>query len=308
MNPIRPLLIIAVISLTGCAATHTNNPADPFESFNRGVYQFNDSVDKVVTKPLAKGYNAVVPAFGKQLVSNFFSNLDDVIVTANDLLQFKFAQAVSDGSRFLINSTFGVVGLLDIASRLEKHNEDFGQTMGYWGVQSGPYLMLPILGPSSVRDGVGSLGDGQVSLISNTSHVRTRNQMYLTKGINRRAQLLTEETVLEDAMIDRYAFIRDAYLQRRQSLVYDGNPPQQSDDDEDTNFEYQPETPAPAAPAPEPAPAKPTSENTGDTNVAPVTASQPAPGLAVPVAINTSQNIQSNVYEAGVYKIWLAQH
>jgi len=311
MNFIRTLLILAAVSLTGCASTHAGNPADPFEPFNRTMYQFNDTLDKAIVKPTAKGYNAVMPETAKIMVSNFFSNLDDVIVTANDLLQFKFVQGFADGMRFLVNTTVGVGGLIDVASmNLEKHDEDFGQTLGYWGIQSGPYLMLPILGPSSIRDGIGSLGDGQVSLISNTSHVRTRNQMYLTKGINSRAKLLDQEKVMDGAIIDRYSFIRDAYTQRRQSQVYDGNPPQEKYDDEDTDFKYQPETPAPAAPAPEPVPAKPMSEN---TRVAPVTAastaqSQPAPELAAPAAIHTSQNTQPNVYEAGVYRIWLAQH
>ncbi len=307
MNLIRSLLLLAVVALTGCASTRANNPADPFESFNRGVYQFNDTVDKAVTKPLAKGYNAVVPEFGKQLVGNFFSNLDDLIITANDLLQFKFVQGFSDATRFLVNSTLGVGGLIDVASmRLEKHNEDFGQTLGYWGIPGGPFLMLPILGPSSIRDGLGSLGDGQVSLISNTSHVRTRNQMFLTKGISTRARLLEQEKVMEGAIIDRYSFIRDAYTQRRQSLVYDGKPPQEKEEDEDTNFQYQPQIPAPAEPSSKPAPVKPTRENSGDTGVAPVSAtpaaqSLPAPELAAP--INVSQNAQ-----ASVYKIWLAQH
>ena len=244
MKTIRIFLALAALALTGCASTQANNPADPLEPLNRGVYQFNDTLDKAITKPVAQGYNTVMPEMGKIMVANFFSNLDDVVVTANDLLQFKLAQAASDGSRFLFNSTFGVFGLFNVTTRLEKHNEDFGQTLGYWGVASGPYLIVPILGPSTVRDSIGDIGDSQVSLLARAPHVRTRNQLYLLKAVKRRAQLLTQESVLEGAMIDRYAFIRDAYLQRRQNLVYDGNPPQEDYDDLESDFEYQPDAPA----------------------------------------------------------------
>jgi len=243
MKPIRIFLALATLALTGCASTQANNPADPLEPLNRSVYQFNDTLDKAITKPVAQGYNKVMPEMGKIMVANFFSNLDDVVVTANDLLQFKLTQAASDGSRFLFNSTFGVFGLFDVASRLEKHNEDFGQTLGYWGVASGPYLVVPVLGPSTLRDSIGDIGDSQVSLLARTPHVRTRNQLYLLKAVKRRAQLLTQESVLEGAMIDRYAFIRDAYLQRRQNFVYDGNPPQENYNDEESDFEYQPAMP-----------------------------------------------------------------
>lgn len=233
MNFIRIFIALAAVALTGCASTRPLNPVDPFESFNRGVYTFNDTLDKAVLKPVAQGYNKVMPETGKSMVINFFSNLDDVIITANDLLQFKFVQAFSDGMRFVVNSTVGVAGLIDVASmNLEKHNEDFGQTLGYWGIKTGPYLVVPILGPSTIRDSLGDIGDSQASLISNTKHVRTRNQLYLAKGIKRRAQLLENESLLDGAVLDRYAFIRDAYLQRRESLVYDGNPPQDLSEDE----------------------------------------------------------------------------
>lgn len=227
-----PILIaLTVASLTGCA-THPQTQTDPFEPFNRSMYGFNNALDKAILKPVAQGYNKAVPDTGKTLVSNFFSNLDDVIVTANDLLQFKFKQAFSDGMRVLVNSTVGVGGLIDVASmNLDKHNEDFGQTLGYWGVGNGPYLVLPFLGSSTLRDGFGDLGDSQVSVISNTKNVPTRNVLYLTKGIKRRAQLLESESLLDGAVIDRYAFIRDAYLQRRENLVYDGNPPEELFDD-----------------------------------------------------------------------------
>jgi phospholipid-binding lipoprotein MlaA len=232
----RLVSLLLVVSLAGCASSGAhNNPKDPFESFNRGVYKINDAVDQSIVKPVAKGYNAVVPSTAKIMVSNFFSNLDDVIVTANDLLQLKFVQAVSDGGRVLINTTIGVFGLIDVAKATgyEKHNEDFGQTLGYWGVPSGPYLFLPLLGPSSIRDGSGLYVDGYTSVISNTQHVPTRNSAYAVKGVEIRAGLLDQEGVMEGSIIDRYSFIRDAYLAHRQNLVYDGDPPREKYDDEE---------------------------------------------------------------------------
>lgn len=235
MKSTSALLIVAGLILGGCAAAPAKNASDPFEPLNRSVYQFNDALDRTVAKPVAKGYDAVMPEPGKIMVSNFFSNLDDILVTLNDLLQFKLVQATSDFGRLLINSSVGVLGLVDVASQtgFEKHDEDFGQTLGYWGINSGPYLVLPVLGPSTVRDGIGFYVDTRPSQMRRVSHMRTRNQLYLTRAINRRAQLLEQEKVLDTAVIDRYEFIRDAYLQRRESLVYDGNPPRPSYDDAD---------------------------------------------------------------------------
>lgn len=238
MSPTRLLLLFASLLLTGCSSFGFSKYAqqkDPLESFNRGVYVFNDTLDKAVLKPVAQGYSAVTPTPVKNMVNNFFSNLDDVVVTFNDLLQFKFRQAASDGSRVLFNSTFGIFGLFNVTDRLEKHNEDFGQTLGYWGVPSGPYLMLPFFGPSSMRDGPGLYADSFVSVIGRTKNMSARNRDWLAEGVNTRAGLLEGEKVLDEAVIDRYSFIRDAYLQRRQSLVYDGNPPKQkfNDDDEE---------------------------------------------------------------------------
>jgi len=238
MPLLRISLLLASLLLTGCSSisglSKYAQQKDPFESFNRGVYAFNDSLDRAILKPVAQGYSKVTPGPVKTMVNNFFTNLDDVVVTANDLLQFKFNQALNDGARVLFNSTFGIFGLFNVTDRLEKHNEDFGQTLGYWGLPSGPYLMLPILGPSSFRDGTGRYMDSYASVISNTKHVPTRNTAWGVEGINTRAGLLEQEKVLDDAVIDRYSFIRDAYLMRRNSLVYDGNPPRQKfDDDED---------------------------------------------------------------------------
>lgn len=284
----RIFLTLMAITLAGCASPQVKNPADPLESFNRGVYQFNDTLDNAIAKPVAQGYNVVMPLPGKIMISNFFSNLDDVIITANDLLQFKFTQAASDGSRFLFNSTFGVFGLLDVASRLEKHNEDFGQTLGYWGINSGPYLVLPILGPSSVRDGIGLYADSRPSKLRRVDHIRTRNQLYFAKAINRRAQLLDQEKVLDTAALDPYEFIRDAYLLRRQSLVYDGDPPREKYHfDDDSDFEYQ-DVPIPHVPSSK-------NDHTPSEHLASVTQQQP---LAEP---------QAGEEHFSMYKVWVAQ-
>ena len=229
-------MLFTSLLLAGCSSINLSaytQQKDPFEKFNRGVFKFNDAVDGAVIKPVAQGYNKVVPGPLKTMVSNFFSNLDDVVVTANDILQFKFRQAVSDGARVAFNSTFGLLGLINVTDRLEKHNEDFGQTLGYWGVPSGPYLVLPILGPSTIRDGTGRYTDSYFSVISNTKDVPSRNSAWAMEGLDMRVGLLEEEKVLDEAVIDRYSFIRDAYLMRRQSLVYDGNPPRQKFDDDD---------------------------------------------------------------------------
>lgn len=230
------IMLFASLLLAGCGSINLSaytQEKDPFESFNRGVYKFNDTLDRAVVKPVAQGYNKIVPSPVKTMVSNFFSNLDDVVVAANDILQLKFRQAASDGARVVFNTTFGIFGLINITDRLEKHNEDFGQTLGYWGVPSGPYLVLPILGPSTIRDGTGVYTDSYFSVISNTKDVPTRNSAWALEGLDTRVGLLEQEKVLDDAVIDRYSFIRDAYLQHRQSLVYDGNPPRQKFDDDD---------------------------------------------------------------------------
>jgi phospholipid-binding lipoprotein MlaA len=233
MGKIRLPLLISITLLAGCSSAH--NPNDPLEPLNRGIYKFNDAIDKAVIKPVAQGYSTAMPSVGKVMVSNFFSNLDDVVVTANDLLQFKLKQGFSDGVRFFVNSTIGVLGLVDVASRggLKKHNEDFGQTMGKWGIGNGAYIVLPILGPSTIRDGIGLYADGYASPTYQIPHMRTRNQAYLTKGISTRAALLDQEKVMDEAIIDPYEFYRDSYLLYRKNLVYDGNPPRARYDDDE---------------------------------------------------------------------------
>ena len=228
---LRFLLLFASLLLSACASTSPNtNPKDPYEGFNRSIYSFNDSLDKAVFKPVAKGYKAVLPDLAQKMVHNFISNIDDVFVTGHDLLQFKFAKASSDFTRVWVNTIFGVFGLFNVAHNLEKHNEDFGQTLGYWGVSSGPYLVVPFFGPSSVRDGAGLIVDIYSGMI--IQNVPARNTLFGITQIDQRVKLLDSESLIEDTVMDPYSFIRDAYLMRRQSLVYDGDPPRIKYDDE----------------------------------------------------------------------------
>lgn len=224
--------------VSGCATT-ANNP-DPLEKMNRTIFAFNDGVDTVVVKPVAEAYQTVVPNQVNKGVTNFFSNLGDVAVIANDLLQFKFKQAASDSGRFFLNSTVGLLGFVDVASEfgLPKHEEDFGQTLGYWGINSGPYLVLPIFGPSSTRDAFGLGADSFLDPLfyatGNTSDTLVDPAYlvpYAIKGVDTRADLLGAEKILEVAALDKYTYIRDAYLARRKYLVYDGMPPTDGEDD-----------------------------------------------------------------------------
>lgn len=226
------LLFSIPLFLAGCASAPGSDPKDPFEAYNRKAFKFNQALDNAVLKPLAHGYDNVTPQPAKVLIHNFFSNLDDVTVTLNDLLQFKFKQALSDGMRVVFNTTFGILGFANVTDRLEKHNEDFGQTLGYWGVPSGSYIMLPFFGPSTIRDGFGLAADGYTGVITNIRDVPTRNSLYAADKVEDRAQLIPLEKTLEEAS-DRYAFVRDYYLARRQSLVYDGDPPREKYIDEE---------------------------------------------------------------------------
>jgi phospholipid-binding lipoprotein MlaA len=219
---------IASVLMGGCASTVERDPRDPLEPMNRAVSSFNDVVDRGVFKPLAKGYKAVTPQPVKNGIRNVFSNLDDVTEFANNLLQFKVQDAASDLMRVTVNTSFGLLGLFDVASemRLQKHNEDFGQTLGHWGVNSGPYLVLPIFGPSSFRDGVGLAVDSNfTNPIYQMKDVASRNETLGAQFISRRADLLESSKLLEEAAFDKYTFTRDFYLDRRQALVYDGKPP-----------------------------------------------------------------------------------
>jgi phospholipid-binding lipoprotein MlaA len=243
-------LLLALLTLGGCATVPgQSTPKDPLQPVNRAIYQFNDAVDRAVLKPVAQGYRFVVPSFARTGVRNFFSNLNDVTVTVNDVLQGKVRQGGHDALRFTLNTTIGLLGFVDVATRagFEKHSEDFGQTLGSWGVGPGPYLVLPLLGPSTLRDTVGIAGDIPTSPYTRFSHVSVahRNQTFVLSTVSTRESLLDTGALLDDATIsgDQYNFVRDAWLQRRQNMVYDGNPPPDPDDDA---LEEDP-APAPAA-------------------------------------------------------------
>jgi phospholipid-binding lipoprotein MlaA len=215
------VLLLAALALTGCASLHEK---DPYEKFNRSMFAFNDAVDTHALKPAATAYKAVLPSFVQTGVHNFFGNLADVWNGANNLMQGKGERGVSDFTRVLINSTFGLGGVIDIASDagLAKHNEDFGQTLGYWGVPSGPYIMLPLLGPSTLRDTAGLPLDIAADPWGYGISSRARNIGTVVRVIDQRAVLLDATNLMEEAALDRYEFIRDGYLQQRKSKVFDG--------------------------------------------------------------------------------------
>ena len=219
----RLFALAACVALCGCAST-AGNPRDPYEGFNRAMFTFNDTIDKTALKPAATVYKRVLPSFVQTGVANFFGNLADVRSAINNLLQGKGEAGMSDVTRFALNSTLGLVGLLDIASEagLPKHNEDFGQTLGFWGVRSGPYLMLPLLGPSTVRDTAMLPLDIASDPWEYKTPVTVRNVGTVTRVVDKRASVLDASNLLEDAALDRYDFIRDSFLQQRQSQVFDG--------------------------------------------------------------------------------------
>lgn len=244
------LIFLYLFILTGCASNKTTaDPSDPFESYNRAMFTFNDNVDQYLMKPVARGYQFITPSPVQKGISNFFSNLDDVLVLVNNLFQFKLKKAASDTGRILINSTIGLFGLIDWASDLglDKNNEDFGQTLGHWGMPSGPYFVLPFLGPSTIRDTSGLVADtAYFDPVYNELHEdfpappRDPEQavwgLTIAKAVDTRAQLLKAEKILDEAALDRYIFIREAYMQRRQHLVYDGKPPEDDVFDESELF------------------------------------------------------------------------
>ncbi|VAW96847.1 Outer-membrane-phospholipid-binding lipoprotein MlaA [hydrothermal vent metagenome] len=230
LKTIKSLLLTITIAITTASCASVNGPSpehDPFESYNRAMFSFNDAVDRAVLKPVAAAYKGYVPSPIRTGVSNFFSNLGDILVVINDLLQGKFSQARDDTIRVIYNTFFGLFGLIDVATYmgLPKHHEDFGQTLAVWGVSDGPYLVLPLLGPSTIRDTAGLLVDAQADPVYSISDTEARYATVGLKAVDTRADLLGASKVLDQAAFDRYAFLRDAYLQRRKHLVYDGNPP-----------------------------------------------------------------------------------
>jgi phospholipid-binding lipoprotein MlaA len=220
-NLSKAMLLASALFLGGCA-TSSNNANDPFEGFNRTMFDFNDTVDRVALKPAATVYQDVLPSFAQTGVSNFFGNLGDVWTMVNNFLQGKVEDGLSDMMRIAFNSTFGFAGLLDIASEagITKHKEDFGQTLGTWGVESGPYVVLPIFGPSTVRDTAALPVDMAADIWSYTTPVDVRNVGIVVRVVDQRASALNATNLLEDAALDRYTFVRGAYLQRRESLIH----------------------------------------------------------------------------------------
>ncbi len=221
------LLSCAVVLLvTGCASS---NNKDPLEGINRGIYKFNDVTDKYAMKPVATAYKAITPTPVRKGFNNFFNNLGSITTVLNDLLQLKFANAFTDAGRFIINSTFGLAGFVDVAGMdgIAQRKEDFGQTLGYWGVGNGPYLVLPILGASTLRDAGGLVFDtvttDPITYTHNIGEVRLHNQLRAAQLVDKRTELLDAKDIVDDASLDPYAFMRDAYLQRRESLIADGN-------------------------------------------------------------------------------------
>ncbi len=218
------LLLLAA----GCAQTPPYKEAsDPLEPVNRAVYRFNDIVDRAVFKPVAKVYDKITPTPVQTGVGNFFSNLGEPVVIVNDVLQGKLPQGASDSARLVFNSTFGVLGLIDVATPMghPKHNEDFGQTFAVWGAGEGWYLVLPFLGPSTVRDAIGLPPEFALDPVGRHAEVRERNSFYALRTIDDRARLLSASRIRDTAALDGYLFTRDAYRQHRWSLIYDGNPP-----------------------------------------------------------------------------------
>ncbi len=218
------------LAVSGCA-TQTNK--DPLEGVNRGIYKFNDITDRAIFKPVATVYKTVAPTPVRKGFNNFFNNLGSITTVLNDLLQLKFASAFADAGRFVINSTFGLAGFIDVAGmdNIPNHKEDFGQTLGHWGVSDGAYLVLPFIGASSVRDTVGLVFDTSttdpISYTHNIGEIRLHNQLRAAQLVDKRAELLDAKDIVDNASLDPYAFMRDAYLQRRASLVQDGLVPQE---------------------------------------------------------------------------------
>ncbi len=288
-------LALVAAALAGCASVQTPTPGDPLEGLNRTVFKFNDTVDTYALKPVAKGYAWVVPQPVRASVTNFFSNIGDVYVAANELLELKIADGVGDVMRVVINTVFGVGGLFDVATaaRLPKHSADFGVTLGHYGVPSGPYLVLPLLGPSTVRDTAGLAVDYYGNLLSYVHPSSVSWALFGVNLVNTRANLLTTVDVLSAAAIDKYSFVRNAYLQRRQFLITGGDGADSVPNYDDSLPKYddgsQPASAAEAASAPAAssapttaAPAEPASGTNGDGQTVPGQQYVPPPRGGLP--------------------------
>jgi phospholipid-binding lipoprotein MlaA len=233
-------LLCIASALVGCASIPAGvqpSPQDPWESFNRSVFEFNEGLDAYVLKPVVAGYRFVLPEFVRDGVYNFFSNYSDIYTALHNLLQGKPADAFNDLMRVVVNTTFGLGGLIDMATPggLEKHKEDWGQTLGVWGVPAGPYAVLPFFGPSSVRDTFGTVADLESDyLFSYVKNIGLRNSITGLRVVNARNTYYEAGDLLDGAAIDKYSFVRDAYIQRRQYQIHEGR-----DDEEPTIPVYQ---------------------------------------------------------------------
>jgi phospholipid-binding lipoprotein MlaA len=221
------VMALLLCGAAGCATTAGSDPRDPLEGFNRAMFSFNEGFDEAIGKPISTAYRDLLPAPVRTWARNFFANLYDLWTGFNNLIQGKPADAVTDWARFAFNSTLGVFGFNDVATSmgLEKHDEDFGQTLGRWGMDDGAYLVWPFWGSSSMRDSAGLLADFYADPVVRHRPKGVRGVIWATRAVGKRADLLDASRILEEAALDKYVFLRDAYLQRRRSQVYDGNPP-----------------------------------------------------------------------------------
>lgn len=227
----RGLAAGALVLASTSGAVADESAHDPYEGFNRAMFAVNEVVDKYAAKPVAQAYDAALPLPVKAGVGNFFGNVGDLWIGVNNALQGKFANAGTDFGRLAINLTLGIFGLFDVASELglDKHDEDFGQTLAVWGVGDGPYLFWPIIGPRNVRDTAGWAADLYVDPVGSVDPVAVRNSLVGLRFVDIRASLLPADKVVEEAALDKYSYIRDAYLQRRRNQIFDGRPPRDDD-------------------------------------------------------------------------------
>jgi len=216
-----------LLLLQACATVKSADARDPWEPMNRSIYQFNDAIDNVALKPAAQLYVKVLPSMVRTGVGNFLGNLGDVWSMANSALQLKGQATAETFMRINVNTFFGLAGLLDVATEmgLEKRREDFGQTLGYWGVQPGPYVVLPLFGPSTLRDALAFPVDMQGNVTNSLSDQATRNALFVTRLVDTRAGLLKTVDVIKASSLDPYSFVRDGFLQKRLNDIHDGNPP-----------------------------------------------------------------------------------
>jgi phospholipid-binding lipoprotein MlaA len=262
MRTHRAALVLIALAAAGCASIPPDagsNPADPLEVYNRHMFEFNERLDRYVLKPVAEGYVKVVPEPARDCIGNVFRNLGDLGNAVNNLLQGKVLEASSDVCRVAINSTIGLLGCFDVASRvgLVRSNEDFGQTLGRWGVGAGPYFVLPLFGPSTIRDTFGRAADAYGDPLTYLDSTRVALSAQTLRVIDTRASLLQATRVLDGAALDKYQFVRDGYLQRRRNLIYDGNPPRVEEPDDSAPPPTEPrpaDAPQDASGADQPAP------------------------------------------------------